>query len=164
MKVNTTLLIDLTNELQLGVDLFQANIAACVVFLGKIDEPQKIYTALLKRFPNHQRNHYQLARRGKGKNSVHIEQMHEILKNSEASSDRNIFMYYALGKELVDLERWQESYSCHKKGGDAVSSLAKYEIASDIALIDKIIQICYADWLSDGAGKAKERLIKSHLS
>jgi tetratricopeptide (TPR) repeat protein len=152
------------NELQPGVDVFQANLAACGVFLGKIDEAQEIYTALLTRFPNHQRNHYQLARLGKAKDSVHIEQMQAILKNSETTSDRNIFMYYALGKELEDLERWQESYSYYKKGGDAVCSVAKYEIASDIALIDKIIQVCDADWLSKGAVKAKKSKSKKTLN
>jgi len=62
-------------------------------------------------------------------------------------------MYYALGKELEDLERWQESYSYYKKGGDAVCSVAKYEINNDIALIDKIIDVCNKDWLVQGAVK-----------
>ncbi|MBL4630810.1 MAG: sulfotransferase, partial [Paraglaciecola sp.] len=136
------------NELQPNVDLFQANMAACGVFLGKIKESKKIYQALLKRFPSHQRNHYQLARLGKAKDTEHIEQMQEILKNSGATSDKNIFMYYALGKELEDLERWEESYSYYKKGGDAVCRVAKYEIADDVALIDKIIKVCNADWLN----------------
>jgi hypothetical protein len=141
------------NELQPGVDLFQANLASCGVYLGKIEESQKIYQALLKRFPNHQRNHYQLSRLGKVKDTAHIEQMKALLKNSTASNDKNIFMYYALGKELEDLERWQESYSYYKKGGDAVCSVAKYDITGDIALIDKIMQVCNADWLSQNAAK-----------
>jgi hypothetical protein len=141
------------NELQPGVDLFQANLAACGVFLGKIDESRIIYLSLLKRFPNHQRNHYQLARLGKAKDAAHIEQMQAILKDSANTNDKNIFMYYALGKELEDLERWQESYSYYKKGGDAVCSVAKYEIANDVALIDKIINVCTGDWLNQGAVK-----------
>ncbi|WP_293746880.1 tetratricopeptide repeat-containing sulfotransferase family protein [uncultured Paraglaciecola sp.] len=141
------------NELQPGVDLFQANLAACGVFLGKIDESKKIYQSLLKRFPNHQRNHYQLARLSKAKDTSHIQQMQEILKSTGATEDKNIFMYYALGKELEDLERWQESYSYYKKGGDAVCNVAKYEINNDIALIDKIIDVCNKDWLVQGAVK-----------
>jgi len=144
------------NELQPGVDLFQANLAACGVFLGKIDESRNIYQALLKRFPHHQRNHYQLARLGKAKDTLHIEQMQAILKNTESTDDKNIFMYYALGKELEDLERWQESYSYYKKGGDAVCSVAKYEISNDVALIDKIIKTCNGDWLKKGIEKANK--------
>lgn len=148
------------NELQPSVDLFQANLAACGVFLGKIEEAQKIYRSLLERFPNHQRNHYQLARLGKAGDAVHIEQMQEILQNSDATADKNIFMYYALGKELEDLERWQESYSYYKQGGDAVCSVANYDIANDITLIDKIIEVCNADWLNAGrlnAGAVKPK-------
>lgn len=136
------------NKLQPDVDLFQANFAACGVFLGKIEESRIIYKTLLKRFPNHQRNHYQLARLSKAKDAEHIAQMQEILKNSDASDDKNIFMYFALGKELEDLERWQESFYYYKKGGDAVCSVAKYDIADDIALIDKIMSVCNADWLN----------------
>ncbi|MFT6267671.1 MAG: tetratricopeptide (TPR) repeat protein [Alphaproteobacteria bacterium] len=141
------------NKLQPNVDLFQANYAACGVFLGKIEESRKIYKALLKRFPNHQRNHYQLARLGKAKDAEHIEQMLDVLKSSDTSDDKNIFMYFALGKELEDLERWQESFYYYKKGGDAVSNVAKYDIADDIALIDKIKSVCNADWLNKEPAK-----------
>lgn len=141
------------NELQPGVDLFQANLAACGVFLGKIEESRIIYQALLKRFPNHQRNHYQLARLSNAKDTEHIQQMQQILNKSGATQDKNIFMYYALGKELEDLERWEESYSYYKKGGDAVCSVAKYDIANDVALIDKIIEVCNEDWITKAAPK-----------
>lgn len=139
------------NKLQPGVDLFQANLAACGVYLGKIEKARETYKTLLERFPNHQRNHYQLARLGKAEDSLHIEQMQEILKNSDATPDKNIFMYYALGKELEDLERWQESYSYYKQGGDAICNVANYDIANDITLIDKIIDVCNSEWLSQGA-------------
>ena len=139
------------NALQPGIDLFQANMAACGVYLGKIEKARETYKTLLKRFPNHQRNHYQLARLGKAEDATHIEQMQEILNNSDATADKNIFMYYALGKELEDLGRWQESYNYYEQGGDAVCSVANYDVANDIALIDKIIEICGADWLSECA-------------
>lgn len=147
-------LYEQANKLQPEVDLFQANFAACGVFLGKIDESRKIYKALLARFPNHQRNHYQLARLGKAKDTAHIEQMQTILKNSNATDDKNIFMYFALGKELEDLERWQESFSYYKKGGDAVCKVAKYDIADDLAIINKIKDVCNTDWLNSTTKKA----------
>lgn len=146
-------LYDKANKLQPGIDLFQANLASCGVYLGKIEEAHKIYTSLLERYPNHQRNHYQLARLGKAENAEHIEQMQKILQSADSAADKNIFMYYSLGKELEDLERWEESFNYYKKAGDAVSSVAKYDVANDIALIDKIIEVCNADWLNDVAVK-----------
>ncbi|MBV1908707.1 MAG: sulfotransferase [Kangiellaceae bacterium] len=144
------------HKLQPGVDLFQANLAACGVFLGKIEESKKLYQSLLNRFPNHQRNHYQLARLGRAKDQIHINAMKDILSKSNASEDKNIFMHYALGKELEDLENWQESFKYYKKGGDAVCSVAKYNIEDDITLIDKIIEICDESWLKQPSNKSTD--------
>jgi len=142
------------NELQPGIDLFMANLAACGVFLGKIEEASEIYRSLLKRFPNHRRNHYQLSRLGKACDTTHIEQMKDILKTVNDTPDKNIFMYYALGKELEDLEEWEEAFKYYQKGGDAVCSVANYDIGSDIALIDKIIEVCHAGWLKNATAIA----------
>jgi tetratricopeptide (TPR) repeat protein len=139
--------------LQPGVDLFQANFAACCVFLGKIEEAQDIYRALLKRFPNHRKNHYELSRLGKAKDATHVEQMKEVLRTIDETPEKNIYMYYALGKELEDLEQWEQSFEYYKKAGDAVTSVAKYDVAEDIAIIDKVIEVCNAEWLANETGK-----------
>ena len=139
------------NELQPGIDLFQANLAACAVFLGKIEEAKAIYNELLKRYPAHQRNHYQLARLEKAKDATHVEQMEKILHSTNLAPDKNIFLYYALGKELEDLERCDEAFRYYKKAGDAATSVANYDVATDIELIDKVIEVCSAEWLARGA-------------
>ena len=61
-------------------------------------------------------------------------------------------MYYAIGKELEDLERWQESFHYYKLGGDAVTQVAGYDVGSDIEVIDKIIEVCSVGWLTTGRG------------
>ncbi len=134
--------------LQPGVDLFQANLAACSVYMGEIDEARVIYKALLARFPNHRRNHYQLSRLAKATDATHVEQMKEILRTTDDPPDRNIFLYYALGKELEDLEQWEESFEYYQKAGDAVTSVANYDVAADVRLIDTIIEVCNANWLA----------------
>lgn len=145
------------NELQPTVDLFQANLAACGVYLGKIEEARDIYQNLLERFPGHQRNHYQLARLSKAQNSNHIEQMQKILQNSDATADKNIFLYYALGKELEDLGQWKEAFHYYKLGGDAVTQVANYDVEQDIALIDKIIDVCNDDWVNENSTQSESK-------
>jgi tetratricopeptide (TPR) repeat protein len=139
------------NELQPGMDRFQANLAACGVFLGKIKEAKEIYKRLLDKYPAHQRNHYQLARLEKAKDATHVNQMKEILRSTNLAADMNVFMYYAIGKELEDLEEWDESFHYYKMAGDAVASVANYDVATDVSIIDKIIETCNADWLSSDA-------------
>ena len=142
------------NQLQPGVDLFQANLAACGVNLGKIEEAKEIFTRLLERYPAHQRNHYQLARLVKVRDATHVEQMKEILRSTNLPADKNIFMYYAIGKELEDLEQWDEAFQYYKLGGDAVASVATYDVTEDLQLMDKIIEVCNAGWLATGANVA----------
>jgi tetratricopeptide (TPR) repeat protein len=145
------------NALQPGIDLFQANLATCGVYLGKIEEARVIYQALLKRFPGHRRNHYQLSRMGKAMDAAHVEQMKQILRTNDDPPSKNIFMYYAIAKELEDLEQWEESFEYYKKAGDAVITVANYNVVEDIKLIDKIIEVCNAEWLEKG-GVVKEGL------
>lgn len=145
-------LYEKATALQPDIDLFQANRAACAVFLGKIEEARKIYLALLQRFPDHRRNHYHLSRLDKARDSSHVEQMKDILRRSDSPPEHNIPLYFAIAKELEDLEQWDESFEYYKKAGDAVSSVAAYDLNKDIALIDRIIEVCDADWLADTAG------------
>lgn len=139
--------------LQPGVDLFQANFAACGVFLGKIEEAQDIYRNLLKRFPNHRKNHYELSRLGKASDTKHIEQMQEVLRTTNDTPDKNIYLYYALGKEYEDLGQWEQAFEYYKMAGDAVTSVANYDVSEDIAIIDKVIEVCSADWLASKPGR-----------
>jgi tetratricopeptide (TPR) repeat protein len=141
------------NELQPGVALFQANLAACAVYLGKIKEARAVYKALLERVPTHQRNHYQLARLDQATDASHVEQMKAVLRSTNLPPDRNIFIYYAIGKELEDLGQWDEAFHYYQLAGDAVTSVAKYDVAADLELIDKIIAVCDQEWLTTGAGR-----------
>jgi tetratricopeptide (TPR) repeat protein len=146
------------NALQPGIDLFQASLGTCAMFLGKVDEARKIYQELLRRRPTHQRNHYQLSQLETATDTTHIEQMQALLDSSELPPDRNIFLYYAIGKEFEDLERWEEAFRYFELGAEAVMSVARYDIDTDLAVIDRVIECCDADWLASGtAPTCRER-------
>lgn len=135
------------NELQPGVDPLMANLAACGVYLGKIEDAKETYQSLLSRHPNHQHNHYQLARLESAKDDSHIIQMKKVLRETQLPDDRNIFIYYAIGKELEDLGRWDEAFEYYQKAGDAVMSVANYDVEADLGRLKTISEVCNADWL-----------------
>lgn len=149
-------------RLQPGVDLFEASLATCAVFLGKTEEATALYRGLLRRHPTHQRNHYQLSRLLTAIDTQHIDDMRAVLAETGQPPDRNVFMYYAIGKEYEDLERWDDAFRYFEKAGDAVASVARYDVESDIALIDRIVSVCSAGWLQDDtavrAGQGPERM------
>ena len=136
------------NELQPDIEIFKANLATCAVFLGKIDEARSIYRSLLESAPSHRQNHYQLSRLQKATDRRHIDQMQEIIRVNQDPPERAIPLYFAIAKELEDLEQWDESFDYYRKAGDAVCNVARYDVEKDIRLIDTIIETCNADWYS----------------
>lgn len=143
-------------ELQPEITLFQANLAACAVFVGEIERARECYQALLDRDPTHQRNHYHLARLERAKNSQHIEQMETVLRETKLSPERNIFLHYALGKEYEDLQQWDKAFDHIQRAGDAVVSVANYDVEDDIAIVNKVIDVCDAGWLSNNSGSTTD--------
>ncbi len=143
-------LLEAANRLQPDIDLFQANLATCYVYLGRIDEARRLYAGLLERFPAHQRNHYEYARLGRATDETHIRQMKDLLKTLGTPPEQNVFLYYAIGKELEDLERWDEAFGFYRTGGNAVASVAKHDAGEDVAIVDAVIESCNADWLAAG--------------
>ena len=135
-------------ELQPGVDLFESNLAACSVFVGRIELARDLYRSLLDRYPEHQRYHYQLARLGTATDDAHVRAMQRVIAEAAQPHERNVFMYYAIGKELEDLERWDEAFEYFRQAGDAVAGVADYDVRDDEALIDTIINTCNASWLA----------------
>jgi len=147
-------LYEQADRLQPGIDLFQANLAACAVHLGRIDEAEAIYHRLLEKHPDHQRNHYHLSRLKTATDDTHISQMLKTLERTGLSPDRNIFLYYALGKEYEDLEDWDHAFEYYRKGGDSISSVSQYRVEDDIATIDAVITGCTDSWLAEATAPA----------
>jgi tetratricopeptide (TPR) repeat protein len=150
------------NQLQPNIDMFRANLAACGVLLGNVKEAKAIYTDLANKYPQHQKNHYELSKLASANDANHVEQMHQILEVTKSPPDKNIYMYYALGKELEDLGRWKESFEYYKKAGDAVLSVANYDVADEIRVIESIIKTCNLDWLSSSTSlKSSQTSVKT---
>ena len=149
-------LYEKANKLQPEITLFQANLAACAVFVGEIDRARQAYRSLLDKNPTHQRNHYQLARLERATNTEHIEQMEAVLRETNLPPDRNIFLHYALGKEYEDLQHWDKAFEHIKQASDAAAGVANYDVKDDIAIIDKVVDVCNANWLQTDARPAPE--------
>jgi tetratricopeptide (TPR) repeat protein len=147
-------------DLQPEVEKFQADLATCSVLCGKIQEAKSIYQGLLERRPHHQRNHYELSRLGRAQDDTHIELMKAVLDRTQLPAEKNIFLYYAIAKELEDLEKWDESFHYYQLGGSAADSVARaagYEVSSDLALIDRIIKVSTTQWLASGAADVEQQ-------
>lgn len=142
-------LFEKARALQPEADSIQFNMAGCAVYLGKIDEARAIYKKLLEKHPSHQRNHYELAQLGRAKDDRHVKQMLGVLREADPEPTRNIFLYYALAKELEDLGRWEQAFEYYEKGGNAARSTMNYDVSADVAVMDSIREVCTREWLEN---------------
>ncbi len=134
-------------NLQPEIERFQSGLAESGVFLGKTGEAKEIYEALLRKHPEHQRYHYQLSKLAKAEDSRHVEQMESVLNSSVLPPPKNIFLYYALGKELEDLERWEEAFRYYEMAGNAAKSVSPYDVSTDLVLIETVMSACDERWM-----------------
>lgn len=138
-------------DLQPDVDQFRAGLAACSVLCGELSSARDEFLGLLERHPGHQRHHYELSRLARATDRRHVDQMISVLESKGLPPEKCIFLYYALGKELEDLEAWDESFHYYQLGGNAAASVAReagYSVQQDIELIERIIHVCDSKWLS----------------
>ena len=142
------------DELQPGLDALRARLAAACVHVGQTGRAVAIYEDLLTKKPLHQRNHYELSRLVTATDRTHIGRMQEVLAATRLPPARNIYLYYALGKEYEDLGEWDEAFRWYRAAGDAAAAVAAYDVGDDLRLIDAIIETCDAKWLHGGSAQA----------
>jgi thioredoxin-like negative regulator of GroEL len=123
--------------LQPDSELIRANLAACAVFMGEIELADKLYRELLREYPLHQRYHYYLARLAKARDTRHIDEMRAVAARFPAK--RNVFINFALGKELEDTGNYEESFACYKSANDAAKELSGYRVETDLAIADAVM-------------------------
>ena len=149
--------------LQPDIELFRANLAACSAYLGKVDDAESLYRGLLDRKPSHQRNHHHLSRLKKATDRSHVDWMISILDREQLPPDRNVFLYFAIAKELEDLQEWDLAFDYYARGCDAVSSRMTYDVSQDIQIIDRIISVCTADWLAEDKPRRPQNAEKTPI-
>ena len=133
------------HKLQPEVDVFAANLAHCLSFVGKHKQSAELYTALLLKNPNHRRNHYELARVQRALDTSHIEQMNGVMANDPAPENRNIPLFFAQGKEYEDLGLWTEAYKAYEAGCNAVWSIRKTGFDQELSRLRQTAGMLWRD-------------------
>ena len=140
-------------DLQPTTPIFQEHLASSKVNNGDVDEAISIYEALLKKYPRHQRNHYELSRIRQAKDESHILEMKALAEGLGNQPSRTVFLNYAIGKELEDLNQWEEAFDYYRLAGDAATKASRYDVTKDQEIIQNIMETCDAQWLSNSPVK-----------
>ncbi len=139
-------LFEQAHVLQPDIENFKALLAAEKVTLGQVDQAAALYQSLLDTYPRHKRYHFELANLRTAKTFDHVRAMKELLTETDDQT-KNIFLHYAIGKELEDLSQWEESFECYRAGAQAAAAASPYRVANDVAMMDSIIKNTSKKWL-----------------
>lgn len=130
---------------------YMLNLANNYTYHGKTDDAVAILSRALELDGSMAQAHWALAGARKAKDATHIDAMRRLLDAKRYHPRAKAFMYYAIGKECEDLERWNEAFEAFDAGARARRQTVEYDEKSEIELFDYLEQAFTADWLDDGS-------------
>lgn len=140
-------LLSKANEVQPNVPKIQAALADASVLLGRTDIAEPIYRSLIVKYPDYHKHHYEYSKLSKAQDYSHVDVMKKIITAKGLTDDKNIYLFYALGKELEDLGQWDDAFSYYERAGNAILKGANYSVAPELKLMNDITRLCTKPWI-----------------
>jgi Flp pilus assembly protein TadD len=139
------------NELAPRHPPYMLNLANNLVYRGKTDEAQQLLDELISLQEDTPQAHWTLAGVRKAKDTGHIEQMRSLLGARKHHPRLEAFYYYAIGKELEDLEKWQEAFEAFSRGAAARRQTVEFDERAEIDFFDYLRDNYTKEWVDDGS-------------
>lgn len=118
------------------------NKASVYRFLGNVEAAEKNYTKALILAPRDceaYRLRSELRRQTADRNN--IDELLALLQTPNLNAREQVQIYYALAKELEDLERWEESFKMVERGAATRRRLMQYDVEKDLTTLQTLTQI-----------------------
>lgn len=131
---------------------FLVNQANNHMFLGRLDEAESVLRKVLRLQPGNPNAHWLLSNVRKATDREHVDEVMELVRQEEDNPRALAFLYYGLGKELEDLEAWDEAFDAFAAGAAARRKTIDFDEASEIAMYEAFADVFTPDWLEQGAG------------
>ena len=117
------------------------NLAAGERMLGNLAIADDILGRLLRIDPDHAEAHHMRAGlETQTSDSNHVETIQGAIDRSSPTAAAWTFLHFALAKELEDLKDYEKSFAAFAEGCRSRRTLMSYDVASDVAAIENIIQ------------------------
>jgi tetratricopeptide (TPR) repeat protein len=123
------------------------------MFLGKLEEAEAVLKKVLGMKPGNPHAHWILSNVRKAKNREHVEQLKRLVQKDYGNPRALAFLYYGLGKELEDLEAWDEAFDAFAAGAKARRSTIDFDEQADIDMFQAFGDTFTNEWFeSKGEG------------
>lgn len=130
---------------------FLVNQANSKVFLGKLNEAESSLRKALAINPQNPNAHWVLANLRKATDRVHVEELQKLAKKEWRNPRALAFICFGLGKELEDLEAWDEAFEAFSQGAKARRSAIEFDEAREVEMYDAFGEIFTPEWLETDA-------------
>ena len=130
---------------------FLVNQANSHVFLGKLDEAEAVLRKVLRFQPTNPNAHWILSNVRKATNRDHVQQLEEMVQQEGRNPRALAFLNYGLGKELEDLEEWDEAFEAFARGAKARRETIEFDEQAEIEMFQAFGEVFTSDWLEKNA-------------
>jgi tetratricopeptide (TPR) repeat protein len=129
---------------------FLVNQANSQMFLGKLDEAEVVLRKALAAQPQNANANWLLSNLRKATNRDHIEVLERLLSQKDRNPRPLAFLNYGLGKELEDLEDWDNAFDAFARGAAARRSTVDYDEVSEEEMYTAFGDTFTSEWMADG--------------
>ncbi|MCY4564926.1 MAG: sulfotransferase, partial [Gammaproteobacteria bacterium] len=127
---------------------FLVNQANNHVFLGAVDQAQAVLDRALDLQPGNPNAHWILANVRRARDRAHVDRLQELLREGHRNPRALAFLYYGLGKELEDLEQWEEAFDAFRRGAEARRSTIEFDEKAEVDMFRAFGQTFTPEWFA----------------
>jgi tetratricopeptide (TPR) repeat protein len=134
------------NALQPDHPPFMLNLANNLVYHGESAAAEPLFRRIIDIQPNSPQAHWALASARRATDRRHIGEMARLAAGLTQHPRAAAFYWYAIGKELEDMEDWEDAFEAFSRGAAARRSTVEYDEAAEAAMFDYLPRAFDADW------------------
>jgi cytochrome c-type biogenesis protein CcmH/NrfG len=127
------------------------NYANNLVYHGETADAEAALRDIIAIDENNPQAHWVLASVRKATDRAHIEEMRTLLTSHKQHPRLEAFYHYAIGKELEDLQAWDEAFAAFHRGANVRRQTVEYDEAAEIEMFEFLEERYTASWVDDGS-------------
>jgi tetratricopeptide (TPR) repeat protein len=127
---------------------FMVNHANSLVYRGDTQAAEDVLARVLQKQPDNPQAHWILSGVRKAADREHVDELIRLTGNRKLHPRASAFLYYALGKELEDLQDWGAAFNAFEAGANARRTTVEYDEASERAMFAALEKIYTEQWLA----------------
>ncbi len=136
---------------------YLVNLANNHMFLGRLEDAEDVLRKALAIDADNANAHWLLSSVRRATDRSHVELLQKLVAREGRRPRAQSFLYYGLGKELEDLESWDEAFDAFAKGAAARRTTIDFDEQAEIDMYDAFGKVFTPEWLEEGAGGHGDR-------